>query len=105
MESDGFMFTHRAKIISVATQYKVPAVSDGTLPTYEGGLLSYGPVHESVFLGAAAYADRILRGAKPADLPVQVPTKFEMRLNLKAANLLGLSIPPSIITRADEVIE
>jgi len=105
VESDGFMTVHRAKIISLANQYKVPAVSDRTLPTEQGGLLSYGPVDDEMFLGAALYVDRILRGANPAELPVQVPTKFEMRLNLNTARLLGLSIPPSILTRADNVIE
>ncbi|OKO70350.1 ABC transporter substrate-binding protein [Bradyrhizobium sp. NAS96.2] len=105
VESDGFMTVHRAKIISLATQYKVPAVSDRTLPTEQGGLLSYGPVDDDIFLGVALYVDRILRGANPAELPVQVPTKFEMRLNLKSAAMLGLAVPPSILARADEVIE
>jgi putative tryptophan/tyrosine transport system substrate-binding protein len=105
VQSDGFMFTHRAKVISVATQHKVPAVSDGTLPAAQGGLLSYGTVDDDMFLGAALYVDRILRGANPAELPVQVPTKFEMRLNLKTAATLGLTIPSSILARADEVIE
>lgn len=105
VESDGFMFAHRAKVISVAIQHKVPAVSDRTLPTEQGGLLSYGPVDDDMFAGAALYVDRILHGAGPAELPVQVPTKFEMRLNLKTAETLDLSIPPSILSRADEVVE
>jgi len=105
VQSDGFMTVHRMKIISLATQYKVPTVSDRTLPTEQGGLLSYGPVDDDMFLGAAMYVDRILRGTNPAELPVQVPTKFEMRLNLNTARILGLSIPPSVLTRADEVIE
>jgi putative ABC transport system substrate-binding protein len=105
VESDGFMTVHRAKILSLATQYKVPVISDRTLPTELGGLLSYGPVDDDMYLGAALYVDRILRGANPAELPVQVPTKFEMRLNLNTARTLGLSIPPSILTRADKVIE
>lgn len=105
VESDGFMFAHRAKVASVATQYKVPVVSDRTLPTEQGGLLSYGPVDDDMFLGAALYVDRILHGANPAELPVQTPTKFEIRLNLKTAETLGLSMPPSILSRADEVIE
>lgn len=105
VESDGFMFTHRAKVISLVTQHSVPAVSDRTLPTEQGGLLSYGPVDEDMFLGAALYVDRILRGANPAELPVQVPTKFEMRLNIKTAKMLGLTIPPSILARVDEMIE
>jgi putative ABC transport system substrate-binding protein len=68
-------------------------------------LLSYGPNNDEIFRGAALYADRILHGANPAELPVQVPAKFEMSLNLKTANMLGLKIPPSILARADEVIE
>jgi putative ABC transport system substrate-binding protein len=105
VESDGFMTTHSAKVISEATQHKVPVVSDQTIPTEKGGLLSYGPVDADMFLGAALYVDRILRGANPAELPVQVPTKFEMRVNLKTAKMIGLAISPSILARADEVIE
>jgi putative ABC transport system substrate-binding protein len=105
VQSDGFMVGHRAKIISLVTQHNVPAVSDQTLPPQGGGLLSYGPVDEDLFLGAALYVDRIVHGANPAELPVQVPTRFEMRLNLKTANKLGLSIPSSVLARADEVIE
>jgi putative ABC transport system substrate-binding protein len=103
--SDGFMFVHRAKVISLATQNNVPAVSDSTLPTDQGGLLTYGPVEDVMFLGAALYVDRILRGTKPADLPVQVPTKYELDINLKTAKTLGLNVPQSLIVRADEVIE
>ncbi len=99
------MVVHRAMIISLATQHRVPAVSDRTLPTEQGGLLSYGPVDEDLFVGAALYVDRILHGANPTELPVQVPTRFELRLNLKTAKMLGLAIPPSILTRADDVIE
>jgi putative tryptophan/tyrosine transport system substrate-binding protein len=71
----------------------------------DGGLLSYGANNRDRFRRAAAYVDRILRGAKPADLPVQLPTKFEMILNVKTAKALGLAVPPSILLRADEVIE
>ena len=70
-----------------------------------GGLLSYGPDPVDIFRRAVPYVDRILRGAKPADLPVQLPVKFEMVLNLKSAKALGLAVPPSILLRADEVIE
>jgi putative tryptophan/tyrosine transport system substrate-binding protein len=104
-QSDGFMFAHHAKIISLVTQHNVPAVSDQTLAPERGGLLSYGPVFEDLFVGAGLYVDRILRGASPAELPIQMPTRFEMRLNLKTAKMLGLAIPPSILARADEVIE
>jgi putative ABC transport system substrate-binding protein len=103
--SDGYLFVHRAKVISLATQNNVPAVSDQTLPTDEGGLLSYGPVADDIYLGAVLYVDRILRGANPADLPVQVPTKFKLDINLKTAKALGLNVPSSFLLRADEVIE
>jgi putative ABC transport system substrate-binding protein len=73
--------------------------------TPEGGLLSYGVDQVDIFRRAAAYVDRILRGAKPGDLPVQLPTKFEMVVNLRTAKALGLAIPPSIMLRADEMIE
>ena len=83
----------------------VPAVY--RLPEFprDGGLLSYGPDPVDIFRRAATYVDRILRGAKPAELPVQLPTKFEMVVNLKTAKALGLAVPPSIWVRADEVIE
>jgi putative ABC transport system substrate-binding protein len=105
VESDGFMLSHRQKVISLAMQHKVPAVSDRTVPTELGGLLSYGPSNDEMFANAAQYIDRILKGANPAELPVQEPTKFELRINLKSAHALGLTIPPSLIARADEVIE
>jgi putative ABC transport system substrate-binding protein len=105
LQSDGFLFVHRAKIISLATENNVPAVSDRTLPTEQGGLLTYGPFNDEMFLSAILYVDRILRGAKPADLPVQVPTKFELNINLKTAKALGLSVPATLLARADEVIE
>jgi putative tryptophan/tyrosine transport system substrate-binding protein len=105
VESDAFMLSHRAKVISLATQYKVPAVSDRTIPTDQGGLLTYGPVGDELAFGAAIYADRILYGAHPALLPVQIPTKFEFKVNLKTAKALGLTVPSTLIARADEVIE
>jgi len=105
VQSDGFMFVHRAKIISLATENNVPTVSDRTLPAEEGGLLMYGPFNDEMFLAAILYVDRILRGAKPADLPVQVPTKFELNINRKTAKALGLSVPATLLARADEVIE
>ena len=102
---DGFMQVHRAPIISAAARSNVPAVYYRSEFARDGGLLSYGPDLVDPFRGAASYVDRILRGAKPADLPVQLPTKFEMVLNLKTAKALGLAVPPSILLRADEVIE
>ena len=99
------MFTHRAQIISAAAQNKVPAVYRSSEFAKDGGLLYYGPNLVDSFRGAATCVDRILRGAKPGDLPVQFPTKFEMVLNLKTAKALGLAVPQSILLRADEVIE
>jgi len=102
---DGFMTVHRAPIISAAARNNVPAVYWLSAFARDGGLLSYGVDQVDTFRGAASYVDRILRGAKPAELPVQLPTKFEMAVNLKTAKALGLAVPPSILLRADEVIE
>jgi putative ABC transport system substrate-binding protein len=102
---DGFMTTHRASIILAAARNNVPAVYWRSYFARDGGLLSYGPDPVDSYRGAATYVDRILRGAKPGDLPVQFPTKFEMVVNLKAAKSLGLAVPQSILLRADEVIE
>jgi len=100
-----WMTVHRAPIISAAARNNVPAVYYLSTYARDGGLLSYGTDPVDTFRRAASYVDRILRGAKPGDLPVQFPTKFEMVLNLKTAKALGLAIPPSIMLRADEVIE
>jgi putative ABC transport system substrate-binding protein len=102
---DVFIGTYRESIISAAARNNVPAVYPQSLYVREGGLLSYGADREDQWRRAANYVDRILRGAKPGDLPVQLPTKFEMVVNRKAATALGLAIPPSILLRADEVIE
>ena len=96
---------HRAPTISAAARNNVPAVYWLSDFAKDGGLLSYGVDPVDTLRRVASYVDRILRGAKPADLPVQLPTKFEMVLNLKTAKALGLSVPPSILLRADEVIE
>ena len=101
---DAFMTAHRASIISAAARNNVPAVymlSDFR----DGGLLSYGIDLVDTFRRAATYVDRILRGEKPGDLPVQLPTKFETVLNLKTAKALGLTVPQSILLSADEVIQ
>jgi putative ABC transport system substrate-binding protein len=103
--TDVFMVTHRAAIISAAARNNVPAVYALSEFVRDGGLLSYGPDRVDTWRRAATYVDRILRGAKPGDLPVQLPTKFEMVVNRKTATALGLAIPPSIMLRADEVIE
>jgi putative ABC transport system substrate-binding protein len=103
--SGGLAGAHRAPIISAAARNKVPAVYTQSNFAREGGLLSYGADQVDTFRRAATYVDRILRGAKPGDLPVQFPTKFEMVVNLKTAKALGLAVPPSIMLRATEVIE
>jgi putative tryptophan/tyrosine transport system substrate-binding protein len=100
-----FIITHRAPIISAATRNKIPAVYPFSYYARDGGLLSYGPDVVDLYRRAAGYVDRILRGAKPGDLPVQFPTKYEMVVNLKTAKALGLAVPQSILLRADEVIE
>jgi putative ABC transport system substrate-binding protein len=102
---DLFMFVHRASIISAAARNNIPAVAPGSYFARDGGLLSYGPDIADNCRRAATYADRILRGEKPGDLPVQFPTKFEMVVNAKTAKTLGLNVPQSILLRADEVIE
>jgi putative ABC transport system substrate-binding protein len=102
---DAFTVAHRAAIISAAARNNVPAVYGLSDFARDGGLLSYGPDYVDNWRRAASYVDRILRGEKPGDLPVQLPTKFEMIVNRKTANALGLAIPPSIMLRADEVIE
>jgi putative ABC transport system substrate-binding protein len=102
---DTFLVAHRASIISVAARNNVPTVYSLSNAPRDGGLLSYGADLVDLFRRAASYVDRILHGAKPALLPVQFPTKFEMIVNLKTATALGLAIPPSILLRADEVIE
>jgi putative ABC transport system substrate-binding protein len=105
MPSAGFTISHRMPIISAAARNNVPAVYYRSIFARDGGLLSYGVGREDIYRRAAAYVDRILRGEKPGDLPVQFPTKFEMVVNLKTAKALGLTMPPLLLTRADEVIE
>jgi putative ABC transport system substrate-binding protein len=101
----GFLATHRASVIFAAARNNVPAVYGTSDFAKDGGLLSYGADQVDSFRRAATYVDRILRGAKPADLPVQLPIKFEMVVNLKTAKALGLTVPQSILLTADEVIE
>ena len=103
--SDVFMVPHRASIISAAARNNVPAVYSYSVFAREGGFLSYGVDLVDPWRRAATYVDRILRGAKPAELPVQLPTKFEMVVNLNTAKTLGLMVPQSILLRADEQIE
>ncbi len=103
--TDSFMTVHRKSIIDLTARYKVPAISFITVMTKEGGLISYGVDIPDLFARSALYVDRILRGTKPADLPVQLPTKFELVINLKTAKALGLTVPPTLLVRADKLIE
>jgi putative tryptophan/tyrosine transport system substrate-binding protein len=96
---------HREIIVSLAAQYRLPAVYYRRWFVDQGGLISYGYDALQQYRNAAGYVDRVLKGAKPADLPVQVPTKYDMVINLKTAKALGLTMPPSLLTSADEVIE
>jgi putative tryptophan/tyrosine transport system substrate-binding protein len=100
-----FMTAHRTQIILAAARNNIPAIYSASYFARDGGLLSYGPDRVDNWRRAATYVDRILRGAKPSDLPVQFPTKFEIAVNLRAAKALGLTVPQSILLRADEVIE
>ena len=96
---------HRAVIIAAAAQHRLPAVYPFRYVAAEGGLASYGVDVVDLYRRATGYVDRILKGEKPSDLPVQAPTRFELVINLKTAKALGLTVPPTLIARADEVIE
>jgi putative tryptophan/tyrosine transport system substrate-binding protein len=102
---DGFTLAHRATISALALSNKVPSVAALSVLAKKGGLLSYGPDFANIYARAATYVDRILRGANASELPVQLPVKFEMVINLGSAKALGLTVPQSILLRADEVIE
>ena len=102
---DSFTTTHRGSIIALAARHRLPAVYAVKSFAVDGGLMAYGPDYVDITRRAAGYVDSILRGAKPADLSVQNPTKFELVLNLKTAKALGLAVPPLLLAQADEVIE
>jgi putative ABC transport system substrate-binding protein len=102
---DTFNTVHRAKIIALASRHRVPAVYPQRFYATDGGLMAYGADLGGLLRLAASYVDRILRGARPADLPVQSSSKFELVINLTTAKALGLEVPSSLLARADEVIE
>ena len=102
---DASAIAHRNTIVALAARHRLPAVYPYRFITALGGLMSYGSEYIDLFRRAAAYVDRILKGAKPGELPVENPTKFELVINLKTAKALGITIPSSLLAGADEVIE
>jgi putative tryptophan/tyrosine transport system substrate-binding protein len=103
--STSLAVAHRDEIIASAARHRLPAVYPFRIYVNAGGLVSYGPDQIDPYRRAAGYVDRILKGAKPADLPVQAPTKYELVINLKAAKALGIEVSSTLSARADEVIE
>jgi len=102
---DAMLLDHRTRIADVAARRRLPAVYGLSDHAEAGGLMAYGPNRLDMFRRAATYVDKILKGAKPGDLPVEQPTRFALIINLKAAKALGLTIPSSLLQRADQVIE
>ena len=102
---DPVIHSYRARIVALAAKRRLPAMYGTREFADEGGLMSYGPHRPDLYRRSGTFVDKILKGAKPADLPVEQPTKFELVINLKTAKALGLTIPPSLLQRADEVIQ
>jgi putative ABC transport system substrate-binding protein len=102
---DAFTVANRGVIISLAARYRLPAIYAYRCYAVDGGLLSYGHQTTDIFRRSASYVDRILRGANPAEMPIQQPTKYELVINLKTAKALGIEVPAQLLARADEVIE
>jgi putative ABC transport system substrate-binding protein len=105
MVPDIWLAANRERVVGLAASHRLPAIYGSRLDSTGAGLMSYGPVTPDLFRRAASYVDRILRGEKPAELPVQAPTKYELIINLKTARALGLTVPPSLLSRADELID
>ena len=102
---DPLTFTHRRRLMDLALQHRFAVVSGSKEFVEAGGLIAYGPSFADMFRRAAGYVDKILRGTKAADLPVEQPTTFELVVNMKTAKLLGITIPPSMLARADQILE
>ena len=106
VSSSPLFYTHRTRLVEFAAKHRLPTIyHQSGFVVGAGGLMSFGPDFHDLFRRSATYVDKILRGAKPGDLPVEQPTKFEFVINLKTAKALGLTIPPSLLRRADEVIQ
>jgi putative ABC transport system substrate-binding protein len=103
--ADPFTVSQRARIVEFAAEHRLPAIYENSDFVEAGGLMSYGPNISDLFRRAATYVDKILKGAKPGDLPIEQPTKFELVINLKTAKALGIVVPLSLLARADEVIQ
>jgi len=100
-----FMISHRALVVDLALKSRLPTIYSSPDSVEDGGLMSYSPSSTDLFRRAATYVDKVLKGTKPADLPVEQPMKFEFVINLKAAKQIGLTIPPNLLVRADRVIK